>query len=40
MSKNLVLFHHDQIHNDEFIQKIETEVRQLFPNSIATYEGL
>jgi phosphoribosyl 1,2-cyclic phosphodiesterase len=38
--KKFVLFHHDPTHNDEFIQKIEAEARQLFPKSIAAYEGL
>ena len=35
-----VLFHHDPNHNDEFVRKIEEEARQLFPQSIAAYEGL
>jgi len=38
--EKFVLFHHDPTHNDEFIQKIEAESRQLFPKSIAAYEGL
>jgi phosphoribosyl 1,2-cyclic phosphodiesterase len=38
--KKLVLFHHDPSHNDETIKQIETESRQLFPQSIAAYEGL
>ena len=38
--KKLVLFHHDPSHNDEFIKQIEAEARQIFPQSIAAYEGL
>jgi len=38
--EKLVLFHHDPSHNDETIKQIETESRQLFPQSIAAYEGL
>ena len=38
--KKFVLFHHDPTHSDEFIQKIEAEACQLFPKSIAAYEGL
>jgi ribonuclease BN (tRNA processing enzyme) len=38
--EKFVLFHHDPTHNDDFIQKLETEARQLFPKCIAAYEGL
>jgi phosphoribosyl 1,2-cyclic phosphodiesterase len=38
--KKLVLFHHDPTHDDNFIKQIEAECRQLFPQSIAAYEGL
>lgn len=38
--KNFVLFHHDPTHNDEFICKLEREAKEVFPNSIAAYEGL
>ena len=38
--KKLILFHHDPTHDDNFIKKIEAESRQLFPRSIAAYEGL
>ena len=38
--RKLVLFHHDPGHDDDFIKQIETESRQLFPQSIAAYEGL
>ena len=38
--KKLVLFHHDPSHDDNFIRQIEVECRQLFPKSMAAYEGL
>lgn len=38
--EKFVLFHHDPNHNDEFVQKIEAEARQLFPKSVAAYEGM
>lgn len=38
--KKLVLFHHDPAHCDEFIGEIEAECKQIFPNSIAAFEGL
>ena len=38
--KKLVLFHHDPSHDDNFVKQIEAESRQLFPQSIAAYEGL
>ena len=39
-ANKFVLFHHDPSHNDKVVQKIEKEARQLFPQSIAAYEGL
>lgn len=38
--KHLIVFHHDPTHNDEFINKLEIEARELFPNSTAAYEGM
>ena len=38
--KKLVLFHHDPSHDDNFIRQIEVECRQLFPKSMAAYEGV
>ncbi|MFQ5672848.1 MAG: MBL fold metallo-hydrolase [Nitrospinales bacterium] len=38
--KHLILFHHDPSHDDKFMQKIEAETRQLFPNSTVAYEGM
>ncbi|GAB4278996.1 MAG: MBL fold metallo-hydrolase [Oscillatoriaceae cyanobacterium] len=38
--KKLVIFHHDPIHNDDFLDNLEVTVRQEFPNSILAREGL
>jgi ribonuclease BN (tRNA processing enzyme) len=38
--KQLVLFHHDPRHDDEFMAQVEASARQLFKNAIAAYEGL
>jgi len=38
--KRLVLFHHEPTHNDAMVRQMEREAQQLFPNTIAAYEGL
>jgi ribonuclease BN (tRNA processing enzyme) len=38
--KQLVLFHHEPVHDDETMQTIEEQVRGLFPNAVAAYEGM
>lgn len=38
--KQLVLWHHDPGHNDDFVGNIENQAKQHFPNTIAAYEGL
>ncbi len=38
--KKLVLFHHDPDHDDAAVREIEARARQVFPDSIAAYEGL
>jgi phosphoribosyl 1,2-cyclic phosphodiesterase len=38
--KQLVLFHHDPIHSDDFLDQIEVEVGQVFPHSLIAKEGL
>jgi phosphoribosyl 1,2-cyclic phosphodiesterase len=38
--KKLVIFHHDPLHNDEFLDKVGEEVAQRFPNSLMAREGL
>jgi phosphoribosyl 1,2-cyclic phosphodiesterase len=40
MVKNLILYHHDPAHDDDFIADIERQAREVFPNSQAAYEGL
>ena len=36
----LILFHHDPSHNDDFVKKIEADAREVFPRSMAAFEGL
>lgn len=38
--KRLVLFHHDPAHDDDFIEEMEKQARQQFPETYAAYEGL
>lgn len=38
--KKLVLFHYDPTYNDDVIDSIETQAKKIFPNTIASYEGL
>lgn len=38
--KHLILFHHDPIHDDNFIKQFEREARTFFPQSTAAYEGM
>ncbi len=38
--KRLVIFHHDPLHNDDFLDKVGEEVAQRFPNSLMAREGL
>lgn len=38
--KKLILWHHDPLHNDEFIDNLEKTVQEVFPNAQAAYEGL
>jgi phosphoribosyl 1,2-cyclic phosphodiesterase len=38
--KQLVLFHHDPSHNDDFLDRLADEVTAIFPNSILAREGL
>ena len=38
-AKKVVLFHHDPYHNDETIEAILKEARELHPNVIAAREG-
>lgn len=36
----LLLFHYDPSYSDDFVKKIEHNTKKLFPNTIASYEGL
>ena len=38
--KQLILFHHDPDHNDNFVESIVSETQKFFPNAIAAWEGL
>jgi phosphoribosyl 1,2-cyclic phosphodiesterase len=38
--KQLVLFHHEPIHTDDFLDQIGLEVSQVFPQSVIAKEGL
>jgi ribonuclease BN (tRNA processing enzyme) len=38
--KQLVIFHHDPRHDDEFMERVEAHARRLFKNVVAAYEGL
>ncbi len=38
--KRLVLFHHEPIHNDSTVRKMEKQAQRLFPNAVAASEGM
>ncbi|MGB3401249.1 MAG: MBL fold metallo-hydrolase [Microcoleaceae cyanobacterium] len=38
--KKLVLFHHDPMHNDDFLDQLADEVTKRFPESVLAKEGL
>ena len=38
--KQLVLFHHDPIHDDVFLRDMEQQAQEYFPNTILAIEGL
>jgi phosphoribosyl 1,2-cyclic phosphodiesterase len=38
--KKLVIFHHDPLHSDEFMDQIKESVTQQFANSVVAWEGL
>jgi phosphoribosyl 1,2-cyclic phosphodiesterase len=37
--KNLVIFHHDPLHNDDFMDRVGEQVGEVFPNSLIAQEG-
>jgi phosphoribosyl 1,2-cyclic phosphodiesterase len=38
--RKLILFHHDPDHDDATIRRIESQARQMFPETQSAYEGL
>jgi phosphoribosyl 1,2-cyclic phosphodiesterase len=38
--KRLVIFHHDPLHNDDFLDRMGEQAAQQFPNSLMAREGL
>lgn len=38
--KKLVVFHHDPIHNDDFLDRVAENVKEVFPNSVLAREGM
>ncbi len=38
--KKLVIFHHDPLHNDEFLDRMGEQVAAIFPDSLMAKEGL
>ncbi|MEB3212711.1 MAG: MBL fold metallo-hydrolase [Leptolyngbyaceae bacterium] len=38
--KKLVIFHHDPLHTDDFMDDIKDKTAQEFPNSVVAWEGL
>lgn len=38
--KQIILFHHDPAHGDEFLDQVETEVKSCFPNVQLAREGM
>jgi phosphoribosyl 1,2-cyclic phosphodiesterase len=38
--KKLVIFHHDPLHDDDFMDQIQIDTARQFPNSVVAWEGL
>jgi len=38
--KHLVIFHHDPLHNDEFMDEVAQDTAEQFPNSVVAREGM
>jgi phosphoribosyl 1,2-cyclic phosphodiesterase len=38
--KQLVIFHHDPLHNDEFLDSVGEQASQMFPNACMAKEGM
>ncbi|MGJ3250547.1 MAG: MBL fold metallo-hydrolase [Elainellaceae cyanobacterium] len=39
-AKKLVIFHHDPLHSDDFMDQIKDDTAKQFPNSVVAWEGL
>lgn len=39
-AKKLVIFHHDPIHNDDFMDQVQRDTAAVFPNSVVAREGM
>lgn len=38
--RKLVIFHHDPLHSDDFMDKVQADTAAQFPNSVVAWEGL
>ncbi|MBD0335868.1 MAG: MBL fold metallo-hydrolase, partial [Cyanobacteria bacterium Co-bin13] len=38
--KKLIIFHHDPIHSDDFMDRVERDTQAVFPSSIVAREGM
>jgi phosphoribosyl 1,2-cyclic phosphodiesterase len=38
--KKLVIFHHDPLHDDDFMDQVKEDTARQFPNSVVAWEGL
>lgn len=38
--KKLVIFHHDPLHSDDFMDRVKEQTAERFPNSVVAWEGL
>lgn len=38
--RKLVIFHHDPLHNDEFMDQVKADTVSEFPNSVVAWEGM
>jgi ribonuclease BN (tRNA processing enzyme) len=39
-AKQLILFHHDPLHDDNKLDDMQAHAQKLFPNTLMAYEGL
>jgi phosphoribosyl 1,2-cyclic phosphodiesterase len=38
--RKLVIFHHDPLHNDDFMDQVKADTLKQFPNSVVAWEGM